>query len=496
MNVLFALSMIYFFIHMGVALHVICMAGLMLFGCHRLWLIACWGKSPDPAPAHPVPACVAPRVTIQIPIYNESRVAGRIINAAAGVQWPLNRLDIQILDDSSDETTGIADERTAFWMGKGVPVRVIRRSSRQGYKAGALANGLRYARGEFIALFDADFIPPPDFLARTIPHFSDPGVGMVQTRWGFLNAGYSWLTRIQALLLAPHFSIEHKVRSNRSLFFNFNGTAGVWRKTAIESAGGWQSDTITEDLDLSYRAQLAGWRFVYLDSVIVPSELPVTLSDFRGQQQRWSKGSIQTARKILPLIIKSHLSIPIKIEAAVHLMANLCWVFGFVATITLYPLILFRSEIGPYHILRVDVPVFIFSGGSFLFYYLFYTVSARQIKEMLMVPVLPALSIGLAPSLFLSVVKGFFSFGGYFNRTLKFGIIGNQNPGIDFFKKPDCFAPELLMNTILLLYTSAPISLAWHRGTWMAMPFLVLFPLGFFLVICWEISGSNGRQTP
>jgi cellulose synthase/poly-beta-1,6-N-acetylglucosamine synthase-like glycosyltransferase len=489
-----ARGMIDFIVHMGVTLHVICMAGLMLFGCHRLWLIICWRKTASTPSADPIHSNRFPRITIQLPIYNERRVAGRVVDAAASIQWPLDRLDIQILDDSTDETTRIVEERAAFWAGKGVSVEVIHRSSRKGYKAGALANGLRYARGEFIAIFDADFIPSEDFFEKTIRHFVDPRVGMVQTRWGFLNTGFSWLTRIQAILLSPHFSIEHNVRWHRSLFFNFNGTAGIWRKTAIESSGGWQSDTVTEDLDLSYRAQLAGWRFVYLDSVVVPSELPVTLSDFRGQQQRWAKGSIQTARKILPMIIKSPLSVPVKIEAVAHLLANFCWFLGFVVTITLFPLILFRSGIGPYHILCVDVPVFIFSGGAFLIYYFLYALSARQLRAMLLLPILPAFSIGLAPSLSISVLKGFFSIGGNFNRTPKFGIIGNQNLGANVFKRSDHIDPDFLLNLAMLLYTVAPITFAWQRGTWGAMPFLLLFPLGFFLALCWEISQNQIGQ--
>jgi cellulose synthase/poly-beta-1,6-N-acetylglucosamine synthase-like glycosyltransferase len=483
-------------IQIGATLHILCMAGLMIFGCHRLWLLACWRKSGRDPGATLFWKDEAPHVTIQIPLYNESRVAGRVVDAAAIIQWPLSRIDIQILDDSTDETEVIVNERAAFWKKRGIPIHVIRRTFRQGYKAGALGNGLKWSKGEFIAIFDADFIPPPDFLKKTIPHFSDPGVGMVQTRWEFLNTRYSWLTRIQALFLGSHFSVEHKVRSCRSLFFNFNGTAGVWRKAAIESAGGWQSDTVTEDLDLSYRAQLAGWRFVYLDSVVVPSELPFTLSDFRGQQQRWAKGSIQTARKLLPLILQSQLPMPVKIEAAAHLLSNFCWLFGFMATITLYPLIVFRAGIGPYQILCIDMPVFIFSGGAFLVYYLWYAIFRRQLRTLMLLPVLPAFSIGLAPSLSFAVLKGCFSMGGDFNRTPKFGVIGNQSPGTEMFKKPDIIAPDFLLSLMMLLYTVAPIAFAFQHGTWVAMPFLLLFPMGFFLVLYWEFSlNFDGQES-
>ncbi|RJP92231.1 MAG: glycosyltransferase [Desulfobacteraceae bacterium] len=469
-------------LQMGVALHIISMAGLILFGVHRLWLLICGRKTPCDPFAKKIPANQSPRVTIQLPLYNESRVAGRIINAAARIKWPLHLLEIQILDDSTDETQQIVDQRVAYWSNRGRDIRVIRRTSRKGYKAGALAHGLTTAKGEFLAIFDADFIPPPDFLKKTVPHFSDPGVGMVQTRWGFLNADFSWLTRMQALLLSPHFSVEHKVRFHRSLFFNFNGTAGIWRRTAIEGAGGWRSDTVTEDLDLSYRAQIAGWRFVYLDSVVVPSELPISLSDFRGQQQRWGKGSIQTAKKILPALLKSSLPVSIKIEAAAHLLANLCWLFGFMATLTLYPLIITRAGIGPYQILKIDIPVFIFSGGAFLFYYLCHALSARKRTTLLLLPILPAFSIGLAPALSLAVLKGCFRTGGHFNRTPKLGLKANARPGKTAFKRPERAPLNLLMNLALLLYTFAPVGLALQRETWGAVPFLLIFPLGFFLM--------------
>ncbi|MEW6078333.1 MAG: glycosyltransferase [Thermodesulfobacteriota bacterium] len=481
---LIPLSMMDILIHIGVALHIVCMAGLVLFGCHRLWLLACWPKTTGEYPCVSALLNHPPRVTVQLPLYNESRVAARLIDAVARIAWPAARIDIQVLDDSTDETKDIVNERAAFWRDRGHAVRVIRRPSRRGYKAGALANGLRSARGQFIAVFDADFIPPPDFLEKTIPCFADPGVGLVQTRWGFLNAGYSWLTRIQALLLSPHFYIEHNVRHRRGLFFNFNGTAGVWRKEAIESSGGWQADTVTEDLDLSYRAQMAGWRFVYLDSVVVPSELPVTLSGFRGQQQRWSKGSIQTARKILPVLFFSRLPVSVKIEAAVHLLANFCWLFGFIATLTLFPLIVFRVGIGPWQILTVDVPVFLLSGGAFLAYYCCFAFFSRQKSLLLMLPILPAFSIGLAPALSLSVVEGLFARGGYFNRTPKLGLVEKSRRKQTVVRESSPVIPiPLLVNLILLVYTIAPLAWAMERQTWGALPFLLLFPLGFLLAI-------------
>lgn len=318
-----------------------------------------------------------PCVTVQLPLFNERFVAVRLIDAASQLEWPRDKLEIQVLDDSTDDTREIVDERAAFWSQKGIQVDVVRRSHRRGYKAGALSHGMQMSQGEFIAVFDADFVPSHGFLVRTIPHFRDKTIGMVQARWTFLNAEHSWLTGIQSLLLGPHFSIEHWVRCRRNLFFNFNGTAGVWRRKTIESAGGWLADTVTEDLDLSYRAQLAGWKFCYLDDVGVPSELPVTMASFRSQQQRWAKGSIQTARKILPRLLRADLPLSVKSEAIAHLLANLGWLLGFIVTVTLYPTILLRTYVGPYQILRIDVPLFIFSSLAILLYFALYRLGHK-----------------------------------------------------------------------------------------------------------------------
>jgi cellulose synthase/poly-beta-1,6-N-acetylglucosamine synthase-like glycosyltransferase len=284
------------------------------------------------------------------------------------------------------------------------------------------------------------------------------------------------------MLLSTHFDIEHEVRYRKGLFFNFNGTAGIWRKTAIESAGGWASDTVTEDLDLSYRAQMAGWRFVYASRVEVLSELPVTLSDFRRQQDRWGKGAIQTARKLLPKIMASSLPIPVKIEAVAHLMANVCWVFGFIATLTLYPMLLNRIGIGVYHILWLDLPLFLLAGVAVMAYYMIYELRSGRKGMLWVLPLLPAASIGLAPFFSLTVVKGLVQKGGVFERTPKFGITDSR-PATFHFTFQSQVVIHLLMNIPLLIYTLVPVLFAWHRGTWPAIPFLCFFPLGFFIVM-------------
>jgi cellulose synthase/poly-beta-1,6-N-acetylglucosamine synthase-like glycosyltransferase len=466
-------------------IHFCSIAGLALYGIHRIWLLIAWyQKIPgDTIQSAGFLSEEFPLVTVQVPLYNEPMVCERIIDAVAKFDWPEDKLEIQILDDSNDHTAEIANTRVKLWAENRRNIYLIFRQNRTGYKAGALANGLKQAKGEFIAIFDADFIPLPDFLKKTIPQFSNPEVGMVQTRWGFVNTGYSWLTRLQGLLLSSHFDIEHAVRFKRRLFFNFNGTAGIWRRKAIESAGGWQSDTVTEDLDLSYRAQLAGWQFVFLNDVVVPSELPVTLSDFRCQQERWSKGSIQTAKKMLPKILASSVPIAVKIEAVAHLLVNFCWLFGFVSIITLYPVLLCRIQIGPWQMIWIDVPLFLLSGAAVLIYYFIYGFASTRNQFLKVLPLLPALSIGLAPCLSLSVLKGLFQKGGLFKRTPKFGISDNMPANGFRFTISDQTAKNLILNIPLLIYSMVPLIFAWERGTWPAIPLLCLFPMGFSLVV-------------
>ncbi len=474
------------------AIHFAALLGLCLYGVHRLWLIRCLympksfeASTPSPfvAPEH------FPAVTVQLPLYNERFVAERLLDAAARLDWPAEGLEIQVLDDSNDDTCHLVDERAAWWQQKGVAISVVRRTSRNGYKAGALANGLATAHGEFIAVFDADFIPPPDFLHATMPWFRNQGVGMVQTRWSFCNADHSWFTGIQSLLLGPHFSIEHRVRYQQGLFFNFNGTAGVWRRCAIESAGGWQSDTVTEDLDLSYRAQLAGWRFVYREECQVPSELPVTMAALRSQQQRWAKGSIQTARKILPRLLTERLPLAVKIEAMAHLMANIYWLLGMIVILTLYPAVTWRVGIGLHQVLRIDLPLFLATSGAIMSYFLLYSIrsGSRKLGHLFL---LPALTIGLAPSISISVLKGMFRQGGEFERTPKFGVRGRERiPGLAFLYHQKNL-PYIFMNGVLFLYCLLPLIFAWQRETWLAVPLFLLFPFGFALVLAKDIRES------
>jgi cellulose synthase/poly-beta-1,6-N-acetylglucosamine synthase-like glycosyltransferase len=472
--------------HIWTAIHFAALSGLALYGLHRGWLLICWYRERQGSAISPqvqLPKENLPTVTAQLPIFNERFVAARLMDAAATLNWPKEKMEIQILDDSTDDTRKIIDERLDYWQRKGINMKVLRRSHREAYKAGALNNGLTQANGEYIAIFDADFVPPSDFLLRSMGCFSDQKIGMVQARWGFLNSEHSWLTRIQSLLLGPHFSIEHWVRFRRGLFFNFNGTAGIWRRCTIESAGGWQHDTVTEDLDLSYRAQLAGWRFIYLDDLEVPSELPVTMSAFRSQQQRWAKGSIQTARKILPRILTSDLPIHVKVESFAHLLGNLGWLLGAILTLTLYPVIIWRVGIGPYQLMKIDLPLFIITSCAIMFYFFSYSRFHKKCGSSLWLLLLPVLSIGMAPTFALSVLNGAVRKGGVFERTPKFGLRGKERLPILSHIYGQQSLPYLILNIFLLVYSILPAMFAWQRGTLVALPFLVVFPLGFSMVV-------------
>ena len=280
---------------------------LAIYGWHRYYLVYLYMKNKDQVPPVPPPLAVLPRVTVQLPIFNEMYVADRLIASVCELDYPKDLLQIQVLDDSTDETTGIAEMAVRRHAGRGFDIQYLHRVDRTGYKAGALDEGLREATGEFIAIFDADFTPSSDFLMRTLPYFAtDPKVAMVQARWGHINQDYSLLTKIQSILLDAHFVLEHGGRNRAGCFFNFNGTAGIWRREAIPDAGGWQHDTLTEDLDLSYRAQLRGWRFIFLADLVAPAEVPVEMNSFKSQQHRWAKGSIQTCMKLLPAILRSN----------------------------------------------------------------------------------------------------------------------------------------------------------------------------------------------
>src|SRR6266403_598962 len=399
---------------------------LAAYGAHRYWMVYLYYKHKKNKTTAP-PACFdeLPRVTVQLPIFNEQYVVDRLLDAVCRLDYPREKLDIQLLDDSTDETIEVARLLVDRYAALGHPVTYLHRDNREGFKAGALAEGLKTAKGEFIAIFDADFVPPSDFLPKCIHHFTDPKVGMVQTRWTHINRNYSLLTEIEAILLDGHFVLEHSARSRSGVFFNFNGTAGMWRRCAIDEAGGWQHDTLTEDTDLSYRAQLQGWQFVYLQDVECPAELPVEMTAFKTQQARWAKGLIQVSKKILPRVLKSDQPFRVKLEAWYHLTANLSYPLMVALSVLLLPAMIIRFYQGWFQMLYIDLPLFVASTCSISSFYL---VSQRELfprtcpRALLYLPFLMALGIGLTVTNTRAVLEALLGKKTPFARTPKYRV--------------------------------------------------------------------------
>jgi cellulose synthase/poly-beta-1,6-N-acetylglucosamine synthase-like glycosyltransferase len=443
---------------------------LCVYGAHRLSLV--WGWWRNRGQEHPmVEVEVWPEVTIQLPLYNEAAVAERVIGAVGELDYPASRLQIQILDDSTDGTSSVVEAAVSRLVASGLNAVHIRRANREGYKAGALAHGLESATGEFVAIFDADFVPQPCFLRRGIPLFSD-GVGVVQARWGHLNRDHSILTRQQALLMDAHFVVEQFVRDRRGLWFNFNGTAGIWRREAIDAAGGWEGDTVTEDLDLSYRAQLAGWRFRFDPSLVVPAELPDSIGAFMGQQRRWARGGIQTAKKLLRRIGRSEAPFNVKVEAFFHLTGNVCYPL-LVLLAMLVPLVVkVRSQYGNWGSPWVDLFVFVFATASV---WSTYTVAGfivgsgrRSFYRSLSVM---CLAIGISVNQTIAVFLGLFGGETEFVRTPKAGDSGTM---VSSYSRK-FGGLELLM----AIYYAEAIVWAVGVGMWSSLPLLLLFGAGF-----------------
>ncbi|HEX4164025.1 MAG TPA: glycosyltransferase family 2 protein, partial [Bryobacteraceae bacterium] len=333
------------------------LAVLSVYGVHRYETVRRYMKySKSLLSTAPATFERLPKVTVQLPLYNERFVVERLLEEVSRIDYPWELLQIQVLDDSTDETHPFTERLCNEYRAAGVPLEYRHRSNRHGFKAGALQAGLESATGELIAIFDADFVPPRDFLKRTVDFFTDPTVGVVQTRWSYLNKEYSILTQVEAMLLDGHFVLEHGARCGSGLFFNFNGTAGILRRTMIDDAGGWQHETLTEDSDLSYRAQLNGWRFVYVPSVDCPSELPIDTYGFQVQQARWAKGLTQVAKKLLPRIFKADLPLRVKVEAFMHLTPNISYPLMIAVSMLMLPVMIVRFYMGVFQMVLVDLP--------------------------------------------------------------------------------------------------------------------------------------------
>lgn len=498
------------------ALYAISIAVLTIYGGNLLWLavrhargdLLLPGPVPPPEALPPEPE-EWPTVTVQIPLYNEPLVVDRVIDACAGLRYPRAKFEIQVLDDSTDATSKRAARRAAYWQRRGVEVVYIRRDHRKGYKAGALQNGLRLGRGDFIAIFDADFVPPPDFLLRTIPEFDLPAIGVVQARWGHLNQETSFLTRVQAVGLDAHFAVEQRVRNQEGCFINFNGTAGVWRRECIEDAGGWQGDTIAEDLDLSYRAQMKGWRFRYLPDVEVPAELPSGMHALRSQQFRWAKGSIETARKLLRALIRSNASRPAKVEGALHLTAHVAFPFILIAALVHAPLLLMASAgIGPGEAYFAWMSLGLIGFAGFVLVQL---LAQRELypdwgRRVIRFPAYMAGTMGLSLHNTRAVVEALAGRKTAFVRTPKLNQVGGraseavrssarnadesapdaaQGLAAQDLQNESRGAPSLMLwiEIALFIYTLTGFILLAAAGEWAALPFQAMFAAGFGMIV-------------
>ena len=462
---------------------------LSFYGSHRyviLNLYRRYASGPDPEPHAQWREPDLPVVTVQLPLFNEMYVAERVIDAACAIDWPADRLQIQVLDDSTDETTALCRARVAMWRARGVDIDLIHRTDRSGYKAGALEHGTASARGEFLAVFDADFIPQASFLKETMDHFTDAHIGMVQARWEHINRTYSLLTRAQAVLLDGHFVLEHTARNRAGRFFNFNGTAGIWRRQAIVDAGGWEHDTLTEDLDLSYRAQLAGWRFLFLRDVTVPSEIPVEMNAFKAQQHRWAKGSVQTAKKLLWRVLRApDVGWRIKLEAFHHLTSNVAYLLMLCLAVLMPLATLVRIHQGLYETLIIDLPIFVSATLSIC---AFYWKSQREVGRpraeiARMIPAVLGLGIGICINNAKAVIEALIGHDTPFVRTPKYGVVraGQRWSSKLYIKKSTLITALEITLGCWFSYAMFHVVTS-PKGSLFSLPFLALFCFGFFYV--------------
>jgi cellulose synthase/poly-beta-1,6-N-acetylglucosamine synthase-like glycosyltransferase len=456
---------------------------LAFYGMHRYQLVYLYFKHRKNAAKEPPQHFEQlPRVTVQLPIFNEQFVIDRLIESCCNLEYPRELLEIQVLDDSTDETKEVARNIVEQYQAAGHPIVYIHRTDRYGFKAGALDHGLKTAIGEFVAIFDADFVPPREWLMQVIHHFAEPDVGMVQTRWTHLNRDYSFLTQVEAILLDGHFVLEHGGRSRANVFFNFNGTAGMWRTCTIGDAGGWQHDTLTEDTDLSYRAQLKGWRFKYLQDVECPAEVPIEMTAFKTQQARWAKGLIQTSKKILPKVFESDVPFHTKLEAWYHLTANISYPLMVVLSTLLMPAMVIRFYQGWFQMLLIDLPLFMASTFSISSFYL---VSQKELyprkwlRTFLYLPFLMSLGIGLTITNTRAVLEALLGIKSSFKRTPKYRVEkrGEKSKASKYRKRLG-IVPwiELLIGC----YFALTIWYAISNENYFTVPFLLLFVVGYW----------------
>ncbi len=436
-----------------------------------------------------------PKVTIQLPLFNERYVVERLLRGITSIDYPKELLEIQILDDSTDHTVEIIQKSLSGYRHQGFDIVHLHRTQRKGYKAGALEAGLAQAKGEFIAIFDADFIPPPKFLDETLPYFADPRVGMVQARWGHINHDYSLLTRVQSMGIDGHFGVEQPARAWSGLLMNFNGTAGIWRKKAIEDAGGWEHDTLTEDMDLSYRAQLKGWKLEFSPSTVCPAELPVQIHAFKAQQHRWAKGSIQTARKLLGRILRAKIPFFVKLEAFLHLTHYMVHPLMLIVVLTSLPMLFtqwFYASLS-YPIIFFTLIALATCGPTSLYLYSQRLLYRDWLKNIKFLPLLVCLGTGLAVSNTKAILEAFGDQTGAFIRTPKYDIRSRT----DNWRKKIYRSPESLISILEFVmgcYSLVALILFLALRKYFISPFLVIYTIGFFSVFAISVSHSTGGR--
>src|SRR5215813_10188338 len=438
-----------------------------------------------------------PRITVQLPLYNEMYVVDRLLKAVTAIDYPREKLEIQVLDDSTDETVTLAESTVGKYAREGFDIHYIHREDRTGFKAGALENGLKTATGVLVAIFDADFVPKPDCLRRLVHYFTDEAVGCAQVRWSHINGTYNLLTRLQTIMLDGHFVVEQTTRNRTGGFFNFNGTAGIWRRQAIEMSGGWQHDTLTEDTDLSFRVQLMGWKFVYLLDEDAPAEIPVEINAFKAQQRRWAKGVMQVGLKLYPRIWLAPLPFRVKLEMFFRLTGNISYPLMIVASFLQFPLLLVRYNQPFYHLMVLDLPLLFFSSISVVLFYgsAVWYLDEKRAPRLLHLPLVMGLGIGLAFSNARAVLEALLGVKSEFVRTPKYRVEDATDATWKRkkYKRKRGLLPLLELG--FALYFLLAIAYAVSLRMWGTIPFLTLFFFGFaYMGVMSVLQTASGKR--
>ncbi len=472
---------------------------LAIYGGYRVkQVIDFWRyKNFVPKPLGKYSEADLPHITVQLPLFNEMYVVERLVEAVSKIEYPREKLEIQVLDDSTDETVKLAEATVAKYQALGFDIQYLHRSDRTGFKAGALEEGTKVAKGELLAIFDADFVPKPDCLRKLVDFFTDPLVGCAQMRWSHINGDYNLLTRLQTIMLDGHFVVEQTTRNRTGGFFNFNGTAGIWRREAIKLSGGWQHDTLTEDTDLSFRAQLMGWKFVYLLDEDSPAEIPVEINAFKAQQRRWAKGVMQVGLKLYPRIWRAQLPMRVRLEMFFRLTGNISYPLMIVASFLQFPLLLVRYNQPLYHLMVVDLPLLFFSSISvFLFYgTAVWYLDKKRTPRLLHLPLVMALGIGLAFSNARAVLEALFGVKSEFVRTPKYSVekTDDETWKRKKYKRKRGWLPLLELG--FSLYFLGAILYAMRLRMWGTVPFLCLFFFGFgYMGLMSLLQSSSGKR--